>query len=139
MKGYSTNGATRYDALYLDNVNAETRRVYAAANGIKGDWGFFLKRVGGGQQLGIGEDNKFEPASMIKIVHAVTAMRDIQNTRHHDRDQHHLVRPADAIRRATPATPTTATTRTSAPTTATATCRPASPTSTIWGRSSSSR
>ena len=80
LKGYTSNGSTRYDALYISNTTAETRRVYAAASGIKGDWGFYVKRVGGSQVLGIGEDNVFEPASMIKVVHAVTAMRDIQNT-----------------------------------------------------------
>lgn len=80
VKGYQKNGATRFDALYLGNVNAETRRVQKAAGPMTGKWGFYLKRVGGGDLLGIGHDNVFEPASMIKIVHAVTAMREIQNT-----------------------------------------------------------
>jgi len=47
---------------------------------MQGKWGFLLKQVGGSDKVGIGQDNVFEPASMIKIVHAVTAMREIQNT-----------------------------------------------------------
>ncbi|WP_109507024.1 serine hydrolase [Nocardioides speluncae] len=79
VKGYSTAAGTRYHALYLGNVDAETRRVQNSAGSMTGKWGFYLKRVGGPTKLGIGHDNQFEPASMIKIVHAVTAMRDIQN------------------------------------------------------------
>jgi Beta-lactamase enzyme family/Bacterial tandem repeat domain 1 len=80
VKSYPTAAGTRYHALFLGNVDAETRRVQNAAGAMTGKWGFYLKRVGGSQLLGIGHDNVFEPASMIKIVHAVTAMRDIQNT-----------------------------------------------------------
>lgn len=79
VKAYPTSQGTRYHALFLGNVDAETRRVYRAAGRMTGKWGFYLKRVGGPDKLGIGQDNVFEPASMIKIVHAVTAMRDIQN------------------------------------------------------------
>jgi len=80
VKSYPVNGSRRYDALFLGNVDAETRRVQNSAGSMTGKWGFYLKRVSGSQLLGIGHDNVFEPASMIKIVHAVTAMRDIQNT-----------------------------------------------------------
>lgn len=80
LKGYKKGSTVRYDALYLNNVNAETRRVAASAAGMKGDWGFYLKRVGGSESLALGENIVFEPASMIKIVHAVTAMREIQTT-----------------------------------------------------------
>lgn len=80
VKSYVKNGKRRYDALYIGNVSAETRRVYKAAGKMQGKWGFYLKQVGGSVKHGIGHDNVFEPASMMKIVHAVTAMREIQNT-----------------------------------------------------------
>ena len=80
VKSRVVNGKRRYDALLLNNVNAETTRIrQLVADKMTGDWGFYLKRVGGGEVVGLGASNTFEPASMIKIVHAVTAMRDMQN------------------------------------------------------------
>lgn len=79
VKSYLVNGVRRYDALFLNDVNTESTRIRNLVAGqMTGKWGFYLKKVGGSEYLTIGEDNVFEPASMIKIVHAVTAMRDIQ-------------------------------------------------------------
>ena len=63
----------------INDVNKETTRIrQLVADKMTGDWGFYLKRVGGGESVALGASNTFEPASMIKIVHAVTAMRQIQ-------------------------------------------------------------
>lgn len=79
VKSHVVGGVRRYDALFINNVNNESTRIRNLVSGqMTGSWGFYLKRVGGSELLTIGEDNTFEPASMIKIVHAVTAMRDIQ-------------------------------------------------------------
>lgn len=79
IKSYLVNGVRRYDALMISDINAETNRIRnLVSSKMTGKWGFYLKKVGGNELLTLGEDNVFEPASMIKIVHAVTAMRDIQ-------------------------------------------------------------
>ncbi|MDP3891899.1 serine hydrolase [Nocardioides sp.] len=81
VKSRVVNGTRRYDALLINNVNAESTRIrQLVAGGMTGDWGFYLKRVGGPEVVGIGASNVFEPASMIKIVHAVTAMREMQTS-----------------------------------------------------------
>jgi len=80
VKSRVVNGVRYYDALLINNVNSETTRIRELVKSkMTGKWGFYLKKVGGSEYLTIGEGQKFEPASMIKIVHAVTAMRDIQN------------------------------------------------------------
>ncbi len=79
IKSYVVGSTRYYDALMINNINAETNRIRNLVSGtMTGPWGFYLKKVGGAELLTLGEDNVFEPASMIKIVHAVTAMRDIQ-------------------------------------------------------------
>ncbi len=79
LKSRVVNGVRRYDALLINNVNAETTRIrQLVQNKMKGKWGFYLKKVGGAELAALGEEIVFEPASMIKIVHAVRAMRDIQ-------------------------------------------------------------
>ncbi len=74
------SGRTRYyDALFIDNTDPETRRVRnAVASKAIGQWGVYAKRVGGPQLVGLNHDTKFEPASMIKILHAVHMLRDVQ-------------------------------------------------------------
>ena len=79
IEPYVVSGVRRYNALLINDVNSETTRIRQLVSGqMTGPWGFYLKKVGGSDLLGISQDNVFEPASMIKIVHAVTAMRDIQ-------------------------------------------------------------
>jgi hypothetical protein len=75
------SGRTRlYDALFIDNADKETKRVRNAVSSVaKGQWGFYAKRVGGQQLIGLNHDTRFEPASMIKILHAVHMLRDVQN------------------------------------------------------------
>src|SRR5262245_51581950 len=73
-------GSTRYFAAVLINdVNAETSRIRnLVSSKMAGSWGFFVKKVNGGEVVGLQPDRIFEPASMIKIVHAVTALRQVQ-------------------------------------------------------------
>jgi hypothetical protein len=79
IEPYVVGGVRRYNALLINNVNSETTRIRNLVSAqMTGPWGFYLKKVGGSDLLGIAQDNVFEPASMIKIVHGVTAMRDIQ-------------------------------------------------------------
>ncbi|WP_341720042.1 serine hydrolase [Micromonospora sp. FIMYZ51] len=84
---YLVGGVRRYDALMIDNVNAETRRLsdliapaYTDADGLPtADFGFYLKRVGGSQSTGLRTTLQYEPASSIKAVHNLTVMRSVRN------------------------------------------------------------
>lgn len=79
LKSYVVNNVRVYDVLLIDDLNAESRRIRNLVySKMTGKWGFYLKKVGSSELLTLGEDNVFEPASMIKIVHATAAMRDIQ-------------------------------------------------------------
>lgn len=74
-------GATRYfDVIVLDNATAENRRIRnLVAAGMSGSWGFYVKRVGSGSPVAaLNQDTVFEPASMIKTILAVHALRDVQ-------------------------------------------------------------
>ncbi len=74
------SGARRYDVLVLDNTDPETRRIRNEVyDKMFGKWGFYIKKVDGSVVAGLNADSTFEPASMIKIVHAVTALRDVQD------------------------------------------------------------
>ncbi len=76
---YVKNGKRYFNALLINDVNAETSRVRALVESkMKGSWGFYLKQVGGPTVVSLNAGTVFEPASMIKIVHAVTALRDVQ-------------------------------------------------------------
>jgi hypothetical protein len=71
----------RFAVLLINNVNAETTRIRnLIGNDLsKGAWGFFVKKVGGGEVIGLQPDLIFEPASAIKATHAVHALRAVQN------------------------------------------------------------
>ncbi|WP_165945216.1 serine hydrolase [Micromonospora sp. KC723] len=84
---YLVNGGRRYDAVMIDNANAETRRLsdliapaYTDANGLPtADFGFYLKRIGGSQSAGLQTTLQYEPASSIKAVHNLTVMRSVRS------------------------------------------------------------
>jgi len=73
-------GSTRYfAALLINDVDAETTRIRdLVSSQMTSSWGFYVKKVGGNDVVGLQPDRVFEPASMMKIVHAVTAYREIQ-------------------------------------------------------------
>ncbi len=78
MKSYTDGfGQTKYAVAMVDNVNAQTRRCRdIMANTLSdGVYGFKLKQVGGPELAGLNEDFAFEPASMLKIVHASYSIR----------------------------------------------------------------
>lgn len=83
LETYVVNGQRRYDAVMIDNVDSETRRLtdlmspaFTGSNGLPtADFGFYLKRVGGGEVTSLRRDLTWEPASAIKAVHNLAALR----------------------------------------------------------------
>jgi len=73
-------GSTRYfTALMLNNSNALTTNVgQILRSGTDGKTGAYLRRIGGSQLAGLQEDEAFEPASSIKIMHHTAAMRQVR-------------------------------------------------------------
>jgi beta-lactamase class A len=84
---YQSGSKTAYGAVMVDDgnaetssINAETRRVAGLlAKGLKaGEYGVYLKQVGGAEDLGLDENFRFEPASAIKVLYLLYAMRQVQ-------------------------------------------------------------
>lgn len=72
---------TRYTAVVLDNANTLERTArqafYAAPAAALGDYGFFLKEVNGPVLAEMRADTVFEPASTMKTLYHVHAMRRV--------------------------------------------------------------
>ena len=70
-------GVFRYAAIYLDNLDAVSvkarQALWPAAKNAA--FGFYLKGVDGPVYNALQPDKKFEPASMLKALHHVTALR----------------------------------------------------------------
>jgi Beta-lactamase enzyme family len=80
IEPYLVNGTRYFAALLINNVDPETSRIRdLVSDKMLPSWGFYVKKVGGSDIVGLQPDRVFEPASMIKVVHAVTAMREVQN------------------------------------------------------------
>jgi hypothetical protein len=78
VKTYTVNGARRFAAIMVNNSNAATTRVgQILRGGTDGETGLYLKQVGGSVQAGLQESRIFEPASSIKILIGLHAMRDV--------------------------------------------------------------
>lgn len=75
-------GPTTYSGAFLNNLNApETRaRDIMDADIDDGFWGFYCKRVNGNIVSALQHDRQFEPASALKLLHHVRAMRAIDNS-----------------------------------------------------------
>lgn len=74
------NGNPRYAALLLNNSNALTTRVgQILRNGTDGKVGLYLKEVGGPVLAALQHRFVFEPASTIKVVPHLYAMRQVQS------------------------------------------------------------
>jgi hypothetical protein len=71
-------GTTAYAVALVDNANDQTRRVrgYMGAQATQGSYGFKLKQVGGPVIASLNENFVFEPASTMKILHGVGAIRE---------------------------------------------------------------
>ena len=69
-------GTTQFAAALVDNTDAQTRRMrdYMDAALSDGTYGFMLKQVGGPVITDLNENFAFEPASMLKILHATYAI-----------------------------------------------------------------
>ena len=68
-------GQNRYAVAGVDNANAHTRRIRDMINsGTDGQTGFMLKQVGGPELAGVNRTFVWEPASTIKLLHAVYAI-----------------------------------------------------------------
>jgi hypothetical protein len=78
VKTYSVNGSRRFAAIMVNNSNAATTRVgNILRSGTDGATGLYLKQVGGAVQAALQEGRIFEPASSIKILIALHAMRQV--------------------------------------------------------------
>lgn len=82
LKPFAFNGGTRYSAIFVDNLDATSIRARdAIAEGVNGSSavkrGFYLKRVDGNVLAALNPDTTFEPASMLKALHHVHAMRRV--------------------------------------------------------------
>lgn len=87
LEPYSVDGKRRYAAILVDDLDAESKRIRnLVIDDLRGSWGFYVKRVEGGVQSGLNQDAVFEPASMIKIVHALAGVREIQTSPTVDQD-----------------------------------------------------
>lgn len=66
-------------ALSLDNLDAESLRLRnLVRSGMSGaSYGWYVKRVGGGIATSLQADQPFEPASTMKAVHLLRAVREI--------------------------------------------------------------
>ncbi len=78
VKTYFVNGARKFAAVMVNNSNAATTRVgQILRGGTDGETGLYLKQVGGGVQAALQETRIFEPASSIKILIGLHAMRQV--------------------------------------------------------------
>ena len=78
VKTYFVNGARRFAAIMVNNSNAATTRVgQILRGGTDGETGMYLKQVGGGVQAALQDSRIFEPASSIKILIGLHAMRGV--------------------------------------------------------------
>lgn len=79
LKRYSTPSGTRYIVLLINNLDSAGTKARQALWGPAGNaaFGFYVKRIDGGVARSLQPDKVFEPASMIKALHHVTAMRKV--------------------------------------------------------------
>jgi len=77
-EGYVVNGTRYYDCVFVNNVNAATFRVGQAMRTRTDGWvGAYLKRAGGATVAGFNQSRPFEPASLLKTLHHVHAMKQV--------------------------------------------------------------
>lgn len=77
LKTYVAGGSRRFAAIMVNNSNAATTRVgNILRSGTDGVKGLYLKRIGGSVQASLLESKSFEPASSLKILIGLHAMRN---------------------------------------------------------------
>jgi len=80
------SGQRRYDAAFIDNANASTRRMRAAhasffdsnGNPTVGIFESYLKQVGGNVKVDLNSRRRAETASALKSLHLLHSMRRVQ-------------------------------------------------------------
>ncbi|MEV4120491.1 hypothetical protein [Micromonospora sp. NPDC049645] len=81
LKSFVQNGETRYSAIFVDNLDPVSIKARDALEDAIGNnlpkRGFYLKSVDGNTHNWLNADVKFEPASMLKALHHVHAMRRV--------------------------------------------------------------
>ena len=79
IERYATASGIRYNVVMLDNLNAQSRRManILGQNQTGGNYGLYVKQVNGSSQAELQKDFIFEPASTIKAVHHIHAMRQV--------------------------------------------------------------
>ena len=80
MKSYQVNGQNYYTAALVNHLNGPGERLSLSLrqNVNGGQLGAYLKRIGGQVLIDYNADQIFEPASSIKSLHLLTAMRRFQ-------------------------------------------------------------
>lgn len=80
LESYVVNGVRYFTALLINDLDPESSRIRdLVSSQMTSSWGFYVKKVGGNDVVGLQADRTFEPASMMKVVHAVTALREVQS------------------------------------------------------------
>lgn len=83
----NTSGSRRYDAAFIDNANASTRRMRgvfgatfldASGNPTRGIFEAYLKQAGGSVKVSLNASRRAEVASSLKILHLLHSMRRVQ-------------------------------------------------------------
>jgi len=78
VKTYFVGGVRKFAAVMVNNSNAATTRVgQILRGGTDGETGLYLKQVGGSVQASLQSSRIFEPASSIKILIGLHAMRQV--------------------------------------------------------------
>lgn len=79
IERYSTLAGTRYNAVLINNSNALSTRISEILRGgTDGHSGVYLKRANGSVLAYINGDRVHEPASTLKTLHHLQAMRAVQ-------------------------------------------------------------
>jgi hypothetical protein len=81
IERYETSDGTRHALLMINNVNSLTTKVRQIMKPGAEDaaFGFYLKEVGGPIYAALQSQKVFEPASAIKVLHHLHAMREVQS------------------------------------------------------------
>ncbi|HJV72523.1 serine hydrolase [Ideonella sp.] len=84
---YVSNGVRRYDAVFIDNANASTRRMRdllgqtfldASGNPTKGIFESYLKQVNGAIKVDLNSTRRAETASSLKSLHLLHSMKQVE-------------------------------------------------------------
>lgn len=75
---YEVGGVPRYNMVMLNNSSSLTVEMAGILEwGSDGDTGVYLREIGGATLASLQPDFQFEPASTLKVVHGLHAMRDV--------------------------------------------------------------